>query len=122
AAPGWRGVAGEDVGQVGEVVGAVGKAHGGDEVLLESALGGGLHFLDPGGDGLDLPAGGPREEGDDGAAPGGVARRRHPIQVAVGYQADDHGVLRVDVAAEGAGEADLVHAIHAHPVHEQTGP
>ena len=50
---------------------------------------------------------------------GGVARRAHVLQVAVGQHAEHRRVLDVDVAAECAGETDAVDVVDAEPIHEQ---
>ena len=90
-----------------------------DEVLLEARLDRGLDLLDPADDALDL---GPRragQQGDERAGPGGVAGRSDAGQVAVGDQPEDHRVGRVDLAAERAGEPDLVDLVDAELVHQQ---
>ncbi len=43
----------------------------------------------------------------------------HPRQVGVGDHPDDHGVTRVNVRTERAGQHHLVHVIHAQPLHHQ---
>ena len=65
----------------------------------------------------DRGAGGGIEERD--AVAGGIAGRGDSLQVAVGDEAEDHRVFHVDVAAEGAGEADAVHARNAEFIHEK---
>ena len=58
--------------------------------------------------GLDLAPGVARQESDEGARPGRIAGRLDLVEVAVGHEPEDHGVQRVDLAAEGAGQSDLV--------------
>ena len=50
----------------------------------------------------------PRQQRDQRAGAGGVAGRADVGEVAVGDEPEDHRVERVDLAAERAGEADLV--------------
>ena len=49
-----------------------------------------------------------RQQGDQRAGPGRVAGRPDVGEVAVGDEPEDHRVERVDLAAEGAGQPDLV--------------
>ena len=65
----------DGLGQAGEVVGAMGKRHGGDEMLLESRGDGGFDFFDPPYGGLNRRAGMAIEQGHDGTGTGGVAGR-----------------------------------------------
>ena len=70
---------------------------------------------------LDLAAGGDVEERDARAGAGGVAGGADLREVAVGDHAEDHGVSRRDVGAEGAGEDDAVDGVGVELVHEQAG-
>jgi hypothetical protein len=73
-----------------------------DEVLLESRLDRGLDLLDASDDLFDLPAGRARQERDEGARAGSVPGGPDPTEVAVRHEPEDHGVERVDLAAECA--------------------
>ena len=125
AAAAARGVGVEaDVGQRAEVREGGGRVRdgvGGDEMLLEARLDGGLDLVDAGDERLDLAAGGDVEERDAGAGAGGVAGGGDAGEVAVGDHAEDHGVARRDVRAEGAGEHDAVDGVGAELVHQQAG-
>ena len=90
-----------------------------DEVMLKARLDRGLDLLDAPHQGLDDAARGRIEQRDARAGAGGIARRAHLRQIAVGKHAEDRRVLDVDVAAEGAGEADAIDVIDAEPLHEQ---
>ena len=97
--------------QVGVVRRLVRDRHGGDEMLLEARLDRGLDLLDP----LDhAPRSRPRASRLSSAmrAPVPAALPAEPTlsSGAVGDHAQHHGVFRVDVAAEGAGERDAVDA------------
>ena len=59
------------------------------------------------------------EQRDARAGAGGIAGRLHLLQRAIGDQAEDHRVLDVDMAAEGAGEPDAVDLLDAELVHQQ---
>ena len=98
------------------------EGHGVDEVLLEARLDRGLDLLDSSDDRLDLPLRRARQERDQRARPGGVAGRPDVGQVAVGDQPEDHRVERVDLAAERAGEPDLLDCVDAGVVHQQADP
>jgi hypothetical protein len=86
----------------------VGERHRLDEVLLKARLDGGLDLLDGPDDLLDLASRGSRQERDQGACPRRVSGGLDVGQVGVGDEAEDHRVERVDLAAERAGEPDLV--------------
>ena len=60
-----------------------------------------------------------RQQRDERAGPGGVAGGLHAVEVAVGDEPEDHRVERVDLAAERAGEPDLVDGLDAGVVHQQ---
>ena len=61
----------------------------------------------------------PIEQRDPRAVAGRVADRHDALQVAIRDEAEHHGVLRVDVAAERTGQDDPVHRRHAPLLHEQ---
>ena len=109
----------DDLGQVREGGRLVREGHRLDEMLLEARLDRGLDLLDPPDDALDLGPGLPRQERDQRAGPGRVAGRLDVGQVAVGHEPEDHRVDRVDLAAEGAGQADLVELVDLELVHQQ---
>ena len=88
--------------------GLVREGHRLDEVLLEARLDRGLDLLDAPHDALDLRPRRARQERDERAGAGRVAGRPDVGEVAVGDEAEDHRVDRVDLAAERAGQADLV--------------
>ena len=90
-----------------------------DEVLLEARLDGGLDLLDAPDDAFDLGPRGARQQGDQRAGPGRVAGRADVGEVAVGDEPEDHRVDRVDLAAERAGQADLVELVDLELVHQQ---
>ena len=90
-----------------------------DEVLLEAGLDRGLDLLDPADDALDLRPRRAGQERDQCARPGRVAGRSDAGEVAIGDEAKDHRVGRVDLAAERAGQADLVDLVDRELVHEQ---
>ena len=50
---------------------------------------------------------------------GGVADGMDPVQSAIGDHAQNHGVLRINVAAEGSGQDDAVNARRAVTGHQQ---
>ena len=60
-----------------------------------------------------------RQERDERAGPGRVAGRPDVGEVAVGDEPEDHRVDRVDLAAEGAGQPDLVELVDRELVHQQ---
>jgi hypothetical protein len=97
----------------------VGNGHGVHEVRLEGGLRGGLDLLDPVDQLLDAPALGSGEQGDGGPGAGGVPHRCHLVGCAVGDEAEDRGPHGVDVAAEGTGQGDPVHAVDPEVVHQQ---
>src|SRR3546814_5191734 len=90
-----------------------------DLVGLELRLHRGLDLLDLADDLLDLVARALVQQGDARAGAGGVAGRVDVLQRAVGNHAQQHGVLGVDVAAEGAGQHDLLDLLDAKAVHQQ---
>ena len=90
-----------------------------DEMLLEARLDRGLDLLDAAHDGLDLAPRGARQQRDQRTRAGGVAGRPDAGEVAVGDEAQDHRVERVDLAAERAGEPDLVDGLDLEVVHQQ---
>ena len=92
-------------------IGVVRDRHRTDEELLEARLDGRLDLLDAPHDLLDLGARGAVEQRDARAGAGGVAGRGDVGGVAVGHEAEHERVHRVDVVAEGAGEADPVDAL-----------
>ena len=90
-----------------------------DEVLLEARLDRGLDLLDAPDDPLDLAPRRARQQGDQRAGPGRIPGRADVVEVAVGDEPEDHRVERVDLAAEGAGEPDLVDRVDLELVHQQ---
>ena len=108
-----------DLAQLSIGRGLVRNRHRLDEMRLEARLDRGLDLLDAADEFLDRGAGGGIEERDARPGAGGVAGRGDGLQVAVGDEAEDHRVLHVDVAAEGAGEADAIHALDAEFIHEE---
>ena len=99
--------------------GRVRDRHGLDEVRLESRLDRGLDLLHLAHQLLDRLARGLVEQRDARAGAGRIAGRADLRQIAVRNHAEDHGVFDVDVAAEGAGEADAVDLLDAEVVHQQ---
>ena len=95
------------------------EGHRLDEVLLEARLDGGLDLLDAPDDALDLGPCRARQERDERTGPGRVAGRPDVGEIAVGDQPEDHRVGRVDLAAEGTGEPDLVDLVDGELVHQQ---
>ena len=90
-----------------------------DEVLLEARLDRGLDLLDPPDDAFDLGPRGARQQRDERAGPGRVAGRADVGRGRSRGQPEDHRVERVDLAAERAGQADLVDAPRSELVHQQ---
>ena len=68
---------------------------------------------------LDLAPRRAADERDQRAGPGRVAGGLDVIEVGVGDQPEDHRVERVDLAAERAGEADLVDGLDPGVIHQQ---
>ena len=90
------------------------------ELLLESRLDRGLDLVDASGPrARSRPARAAGQQRHQRARARRVADRLHVGEVAVGDQAQDHGVERVDLAAERAREAHLIHGVHAQVVHQQ---
>ena len=87
------------------------EGHRLDEVLLEARLDRGLDLLDPPDDALDLGRAAPLDSRAISApVPAALPADRTCAEVAVGIEPEDHRVERVDLAAERAGQADLVDA------------
>ncbi len=59
------------------------------------------------------------QQRDPRAVAGGIAHGVDLLWRAVGVQAQDHRAQRVDIAAERAGQHDLVHLRHAAALHQQ---
>ena len=97
----------------------MGDGHGFDEMLLEAGFHRCLDLLDLPHHVLDLNPGLLIEQCDARPGAGGVARRGHVRQIAVGHHAEHHGVLDVDMTAERAGQAHPIHLLDAHAIHEQ---
>ena len=89
----------------------MGNRHRADEELLETRLDGGLDLLDAPHDVLDLGASGAVEERDPCSGACRVTGGGDVGGIAVRNQTEDERVHGVDVAAEGAREADAVDAI-----------
>ena len=68
---------------------------------------------------LDLAAMAAVEQRHARAGAGGVADRLDLVEIAIGDQAQHHGVFRIDEGAEGAGEADAVDMVDALLFHQQ---
>ena len=96
--------------------------HGLDEVLLEPRLDRRLDLLDAAHDAFDLAPGRARQQRDQRPGAGGVAGGSDAVEVAVRDEAEDHRVERVDLAAERAGQADLVDGVASELVHQQPHP
>ena len=79
-------------------------------------------LLDPPDDALDLATGRAGQERDEGAGPGSVARGMDVRKIAVRDEPQDHRVGGVDLAAERAGETDLVDRVDAELIHQQADP
>ena len=90
-----------------------------DEKLLKARFHRGLDFLHPAHQLLDLAPRSLVEQRDARTGSGGVTRRTDMVERTVRNHAQHHGVLHVDVAAEGAGEADPVDPLDAHALHQQ---
>src|ERR1035438_9412931 len=56
-----------------------------------------------------------------GAAKTGALGSTEMVELAVGNHAENHRVLHIDVASEGARQENLVDMIDAHLVHQQLG-
>ena len=95
------------------------ERHGLNEVLLEAGLDCRLDLLDLPDDALDLGPGGARQQRDQRARARRVPCRPDAPEIAVGDEPEDHRVDGVDLAAERAGEADLVDLLDREMVHEQ---
>src|SRR5207248_11429286 len=100
-------------------LGRVRNAHRRYEVRLALRLDRGLDLFHAPHQLFDSPARVAVEQLDARTGAGVVARRVHHEEVAVGDHAEDHLVLVVDVAAEGARESDAVDASAPEAVHEQ---
>ena len=109
--PGWR--ATHRGKQLREGVALVRYRHRIHEILLEFRLYRGFDLLDVANGRLDLGAGS-RCSADAMAAPvpAALPADSHGAEVAIRNQAEDHRVLRVDMAAEGAREPDPVDCCH----------
>jgi hypothetical protein len=79
----------------------------------------GLDLLDAPDDVLDLCARAAVEQGDSRTRPGGVPGCRDALGIAVGDEAQNERVDRVDVRPERAREPDPVHALDAVVLHQQ---
>ena len=106
--------------QVGRRRRPMGEGHRLDEVLLEPRLDRGLDLLDAPDDALDLaPRGGAQAARSARPVPAALPARLDVVQRRVGDQAEDHRVERVDLAAERAGQPDLVDRLDPGVVHQQ---
>ena len=90
-------------------------------MALKGGLDRGLDLVDAPDHGLDLGARGEIEKRDPGAGAGRVAGARDFREIAVGNEAERHGIERIDVAAERAGERDAL-GPGARPLHEELRP
>ena len=105
-----------------ERVASVWDAHGPYEMFLEPRLDCRLQFLHSAHDRLDLGASGTVKQRDARTGAGRVAGTGDAGRVAVGDQAEDHRVERVDVRSERSGETDPVDGLDAQGIHEQAAP
>src|SRR5262245_29898926 len=88
-------------------------------MLLKARFDRGLDLLDAANDVLDLRARTAVEQCDPSARPGGVPGRRDSLGVAVGDEAENERMDRVDVGPERAREPYPVHALDPVVLHEQ---
>ena len=98
----------------------MGQAHGADKMLLELGLDRCFDLLDSPHKSFDfLPRAARFSKAIRAPVPAALPGRPHMIQAAIRDHAQHHGVGRVDMAAERAGQRHPVHGRDAIPVHQQ---
>ncbi len=95
------------------------NGHGFNKKFLESWLHRRLDFLDPAHQVFNDFARAFVQQGNARAGTGGVPRRTHVTQNAIGNHAQHHGVFHVDMAAKSTGQADAIDLLHAHALHQK---
>ena len=98
------------------------QGHGFHEELLKARLHRRLDFFHPAHQGLYVTARALVQKCDARTRACGVAGRADFAEHAVGNHAQHHGVFHVDMAAKGASQANAVHGLHAHALHQEAHP
>ncbi|MDV7393011.1 hypothetical protein RZS08_16690, partial [Arthrospira platensis SPKY1] len=105
--------------QVWKCIHGVGDVDGVGERFLEGGVHGRFHIRHAFRYLLRFQARRAIEQGDARPVPGGVAHGVDVRRVAVGDEAQRQGVMRIDQAAKGPGQAHALHSLDARALHKQ---